>query len=182
MLAQLVLYRCNASALEGARDDRAGSAGGVLRFRVRPVDGRDVVPVDDDGMPAEGRHARGIRIEIVAEHRLPGLSEAIDVDDGCQVVQATPAGVLEGFPHRPLGHLGVAAQHPHPVREFVEFLGGQGDSDADGKALTQRSRRDVGRGHPWGRVPFESAVEPSVGAELRLVDRAGRMQHRVVEG
>ena len=116
VLARLVLDRLHALALLGARDDRRRPAGGVLGLGVGGLDLVHVVAVDRDRLPAERLDPAHVAVDVPAEHRLARLPEPVDVDDRGQVVEALPAGVLERLPHRALGHLRVAAQHPHAIR------------------------------------------------------------------
>ena len=118
---------------------------------------------------------------VPAEHRLAGLAEPVDVDDRDDVVQALPAGVLEGLPHRALGHLGVAAQAPDAVGQLVEAARGHRDADGDRQALAERARRHVGRRDPRRRVALQPRVELAEGEELLVVDRARGLEDRVVQ-
>ena len=113
MPARLVLDRLDALALDRPRDHHRRFAGRAGRLRVRTVDRLDVVSVDLDRLPAERVRSIAIRVEIPADHRLAALAEPVDVDDRRQVVELVVRRVLECFPHRALGHLAVAAQHPH---------------------------------------------------------------------
>ena len=104
------------------------------------VDRLHVVAVDLDRMPAEGLGPLRVRVEIPAVHRLAALAEPVHVDDRDQVVELLVPGVLERLPHRALGHLAVAAQHPDPVREPVEPLARERDPDAVRQAPGRASR------------------------------------------
>ena len=113
------------------------------RVREGRVDRVEVVPVDLERVPAERLGARDVRVEIPADHRLAALAEAVHVDDRREVVELEVRGVLERLPHRALGHLAVAAEHPHAVRDAVEVLAGERHADADRQALAERAGRDV---------------------------------------
>ena len=141
--ALLVLDGLHALALDRLGDDHRRLPLGRDRLCVRRVDRLDVVPVDLDRVPAEGLGPLRVGVEIPAVHRLAALAEPVDVDDRRQVVELLVGGVLEGLPHRALGHLAVAAQHPDPVRKLVEPLAGERDADREGKALAERAGRDV---------------------------------------
>ena len=80
-------------------------------------------------VPTAGARARRQRGGVPAVHGRAALTEAVDVDDRDQVFQARVAGVLEGLPHRSLGELGVAAEHPDPQLGVLEPLGRKGDAD-----------------------------------------------------
>src|SRR5207248_1236234 len=79
------------------------------------VDGGDVVAVADDRVPAEGPGPLGVGVEVPAVHGLARLAQAVDVDDGGDVVEAVVGGVLERLPDGALGDLRVAAQHRHEI-------------------------------------------------------------------
>ena len=157
VLAGLVLDRLDALALLGLGDDRDRLADGVLGLGVGGLDRLDVVAVDRDRLPAERLDAADVAVEVPAEHRLARLAEAVDVDDRGDVVELLPAGVLEGLPHRALGHLGVAAQHPHAVGQLVQRAAGHRHADADRQALAERAGGDVGRRDARRRVTLAGA-------------------------
>jgi hypothetical protein len=96
VLARLILDGPDALALLGAGEDRGRPSARGFRLRVRGLDRIDVVAVDLDRVPAERVQARGVAVEVPAQHRLAGLAEPVDVDDRDEVVQVLPGGVLEG--------------------------------------------------------------------------------------
>ena len=179
MLARLVGHRLDAVALLGPSDDHGRMAGRLGGADQRPVNGCHVMAVDLDRLPAEGLGPAPVRIEVPAVHRLAGLAEAVHVDDGGKIVQPMEARVLEGLPHRALGHLRVAAQAPDAVREPVELLPGQGDADGDRQPLAKRSGRDVDPRQNGRRVAFDARAEATEGEHLVVADRARRLVHRV---
>ena len=135
--------------------------------------------VDLDRAPAEGAGAGGVGGGVPAEHRLAALAEAVDVDDRDEVVQAGVRGARERLPHRALGELAVAGEHPDAVGQAVERLAGERDADADGQSEAERAGGDV---DPWQarrRVALEPAVEPAVAEQLLVGDRAGGAVERV---
>ena len=77
-----------------------------------------------DRVPSDGFEPTGVVIEIPSVHRLTGLTQAIDVQDSCQIIQPTLRRVLERFPHAAFRELGIAGQHPHAVRQSIESLAG----------------------------------------------------------
>ena len=83
-------------------------------------------------------------------HGLAPLAEPVDVDERDQVVQLRPAGVLDGLPHRALGHLRVTAQHPHAVGQPVEvapvyvFLASNESSYITGEVIGATGGRPLG--------------------------------------
>ena len=101
------------------------------------------MPVDLERVPAERLGARDVPVEIPADHRLAALAEAVHVDDRGEVVELEVRGVLERLPHRPFGHLAVAAEHPHAVSDAVEVLARDCHADTDGKALAEGAGGDV---------------------------------------
>ncbi len=181
VLAGLVLDGLDALALHRLRDDDRGAAGRGRRGGVGRLDRLDVVAVDRQRLPAEGLGARDVAVEVPSDHRLARLAEPVDVDDRGQVVQAGVRRVLEGLPHRALGHLGVAAQAPHPVGQAVEPLAGQRHADRDRQALAERAGGDVGGRDPRRRVAFEPRVEPAEREQLGVVDDPRGLEHRVVQ-
>jgi len=56
-------------------------------------------------------------------------------------------GVLYGFPHRPLGHLAVAAEHPYTVRDPVQVFRpvADGDHGSLGPGASPRSSAHGGK-------------------------------------
>ena len=93
-----------------------------------------------------------------------------------------PAGVLERLPHRALGHLGVAAQAPTRGRAAGRArLPAIATPTADRQALAERAGGHVGRRDPRGRVALEPRAELAERQQLLVVDRARRLEHRVVQ-
>jgi hypothetical protein len=137
------------------------------------------VPVDLDRVPAEGLGALRVRVEVPAVHRLAALPEAVYVDDRDQVVELLVPRVLEGLPHRALGHLAVAAEHPRAVRQPVEPLPRERDAHAVREPLAQRAGRHVHPGQHGSRVPFEPAPELAEREQLLDRDRARGLVQRV---
>ena len=158
---------------------RVGSSDCSERLGVGVVDLFGVVAVDLDRVPAEGLGAGGVVLAVPAVHRLPGLAEAVHVEDGCEVVELVVGGVLEGLPHRALGHLGVAAEHPDPVGKFVQVLAGECYADAYRQSLAEGARCHVDPWYLGRRVALQAAVERAEGQELLVGDRARRLVHRV---
>ena len=165
--------------LLGAGDDDRGATGRAGGLRQRLVDLGNVMAVDLDRLPAEATRPVGVGVQVPAVHRLAGLAEPIDVDDGRQVVQLPEAGGLERLPHRALGHLRVAAQAPDVVGQPVEVLSGVRDADRDRQALAQRAGGHVHPGQDWRRMPLDPAPQLAEGEHLLVTDGAGRLEHRV---
>ena len=112
-------------------------------------------------------------------HGRAALAEPVDVDDRDQVVEAGVAGLLEGLPHRALGQLGVAAEHPDPEVGALEPLAGERDPDRDRQALAERAGGDVDPGDLRRRVALQARAELAEGEQLLVVDRAGHLVHAV---
>ena len=145
------------------------------------VDRVVVVAVDRDRVPAERLGAADVGVEVPADHRLAGLAEPVDVDDRRQVVELLVRGVLEGLPHRALGHLGVAAQAVGAERQAVEPLAGQRDADRDRQALAERPGGHVDPRDDRHGVALELRAELAEAEQVLVRDRARRLQHRVVQ-
>ena len=159
--ALVVLDRGHALALQRSREDRRRLAGLRLGLRVRAVDLLDVVAVDLDRVPAERAGPLGEDGRVPADHRLAALAEPVDVDDRGEVVERVVRGVLERLPDRALGHLAVAAEHPHAVGQPVEVLAGDRHPDADRQPLAERAGGDVHpREHAASGAPRARAERP----------------------
>ena len=149
-------------------------------WRERLVDRAEVVAVDGDGAAAERLDPPGVRVQVPAQLGRAALAEPVDVDDRGQVGQPVVGRLVERLPHRALGHLAVAAQHPHPVRQLVEVLAGQRDADAVGQPLAQRAGGDVDPRQHRGGVALQRRAESPVAVHQLLVgDDARRLEHRV---
>ena len=177
--ALLVLDRLHALALDRLGDDHGRRPVVASASRVgRSIASTSWPSISIACQPNASRPLR-VRVEIPAVHRLAALAEPVDVDDRGQVVELLVAGVLEGLPHRALGHLAVAAQHPDPVRELVEALAGERDADADragpGRASRWRRRPTAGPGSDAPRAGCRTSERQ----QLLVGDRAGRLVHRV---
>ena len=134
------------------------------------VDRVEVVAVELDRVPAERLRSRDVRVEIPADHRLAALAEPVDVDDRREVVELEVRGVLERLPHRALGHLAVAAEHPHAARQALEVLRRKRHADADREALTERAGCDVDPRDGGCRVALEHAAERPVLEDVLVGD------------
>ena len=178
MLVGLVLDRGDAGALLGAGEDHRRAVG-LERLRIGRVDRLEVVAVDLLHVPVAGRGARRQRGGVPLVHGRAALAEPVDVDDRDQVVEAGVAGLLEGLPHRALGELGVAAEHPDAEVGALEPLAGERDADRDRQALAERAGGDVDPGDLRRRVALQARAELAEGEQLLVVDRAGHLVHAV---
>ena len=77
---------------------------------IRGEQGVDVMPVDDDRVPAEGAPAAGELLQIVSELRGAALAETVDVGDRADRVELEELAHLRRFPDRALGRFAVAHQ------------------------------------------------------------------------
>ena len=179
--AVLVLDFGETLALDRPGDDHGRLFGVRQRLAVRPVDGAEVVAVDDDRVAAERLHAAAVGVEVPTELRLAALAEAVDVPDGGQVGRLVVRRLVECLPDRSLGELGVAAQDPHVERQLVEVLARDRHTDADGQALAERAGGDVDPRDRRGRVALQARAELAVSHELLVADRADGLEHRVAE-
>jgi hypothetical protein len=114
-------------------------------------------------------------------HGLAPLSQAVDIDDHHEVVQALHAGMLDGLPDRSLGHLGIAAQRPHPVGQPIQLSRAQCDARGDRHSLTERTGRHVDPGQLRRGVSLQPGTELAEGQKLLVGDGAGGGEHRVDE-
>jgi hypothetical protein len=179
--AFFVLDSLHALALHCLGDDHRRAPLGGGRLGVGAVDRLDVVSVDRDRVPAERLRTRDVRVEVPAVHRLAALAEPVDVDDRGQVVEPAVSRMLERLPHRALGHLAVAAEHPDAVREPVEALAGEGDADAVREALSERAGGDVDPRDFRSRVALEPTAERAEREQLLVPDRPCGLEDRIEE-
>ena len=126
--------------LIGVGDDRRWACPWWRRPRSkRLADGAEVVPVDLDGVPAEGAPLVGQRRDI---HDV--LHEAVEldpvvVDDRDHVVDLVEGARHGRFPDLPFLDLAVAQHHVRAVRPAVEAVG-ESHADAERKAFARASR------------------------------------------
>jgi len=180
VLVGLVLDRGDARALLGAGEDH-GRAVGPERLCIGLVDCLEIVAVDLLHVPAAGLGAGRQRGGVPLVHGRAALAEPVDVDDGNEVVEAGVPRLLEGLPHRSLGELGVAAEHPDPEVRGLQPGAGERDSDRDRQPLAERAGGDVDPGDLRGRMTLQARAEFAEGEELLVVDRAGHLVHAVEE-
>ena len=155
-------------------------ADGLAGRGQRVVDGGQVVAVDDQRAGSERPGTAGPRIQVPAEVGRTALAEPVDVDDDDQVGELVVRGLVQRFPDRAFGQLAVAAQHPDPVRQPVQALAGQRDSDTVGQPLTERAGGDVHPGQHRSGMTLQALPEAAVaGHELLLGDDASGLEHRV---
>jgi hypothetical protein len=165
-------------ALDRPGHERHGLLGRGPRLGIGLVDQPQVVAVDVDRVPAEGADPGRERARVAAGHGGAALPLAVGVDDRDQVAETVVAGAFERLPHRPLGQLTVAAQHPDPRRAPPE-PGPQGHADRHRQALAERPGGHVHPGQARRRVPFEPAARPAEGEQLVVGDGPGRLEHSV---
>ena len=181
MEAILVLHGRDALPLHRARDENRRRSRRRDGLTQRIVDRVEVVAVERDRVPAECLRAGDVRVEIPPDHRLATLTEPVDVDDRREVVEPEVRRVLERLPHRALGHLAVAAEHPYAARQMLEVLRGERHPDADRKSLTERAGRDVDPRDARCRMAFEHARVLAVVEDVLVGDDACRAVDRVEE-
>ena len=137
--------------------------------------------VDLDRVPAERRGIAGVEVEVPLVASRAGLAQSVDVDDRGQSVESVERSLGDRLPHGALGHLRIAAQDPGSIRQPIELLAGERDTDPDRQALAERAGGDVGPRQDGRRVAFQPAAAPAVGHQLLLVDRADGLEDRVVQ-
>ena len=172
VVAVLVLHGRDALPLHRPRDENRRLPRRRDGLTERGVDRVEVMAVERDRVPPESLRAGDVRVEVPAHHRLATLPEPVDVDDRREVVEPEMRGVLERLPHRALGHLAVAAQHPHTARQALEVLRGERHPDADRETLTERARCDVDPGDGRCRMALEHASECPVLEDVFVGDGA----------
>ena len=179
-----VLDLGEAAALDGpGQDDGRLVAGDVARLGHGPVDLGHVVAVDGEDAGAERRRPAAVGLHIPGQLGRAALPEPVDIHHGDQVRELVVRGLVEGLPDRPLGHLAVTAQHPHPERRLVEVLAGQRDPDGVGESLAKRAGRHVDPGQHRGRVTLQPGSQAAVtGHELVVTDDPYRLVDRVEQG
>ena len=164
MPVRLAGEEADALALERARQDHGGLAGGAARLGQRPEDLRHVVAVDGDGVPAEGLPAPLERGQVVFELGAAALAERVDVGDADQVVEREVLPGGGSFPHRPLGAFAVAHEHVGAV-VGLQAARVQGAADAGAESLAERPGGDVDERQARRRVALE------IGGELAEVEQ-----------
>ena len=179
-----VLDLGEAAALASAgQDDGRLLSGQVARLSDGLVDRGDVVAVDDEYPGAERGGPAAVGVQVPGKLGGTALAEAVHVDDGDEVGQLVVRGLVERLPHRPFGHLAVAAQDPDPVRQFVQVLACQRDADAVGQALSEGSGRHVHPRQDRGGMTFQPRSEPAVaGHQLLVGDDPDRLVDRIKQG
>ena len=170
MPAVLALDRLDPFALDRAGDDRGGTALRGARGCERVEQRLDIVPVDDDRVPAERVPAPLDLRHVVIELCRTALAQTVDVDDGAQVVELVELRDVRRFPHRTFSDLAVAEERIRPV---VGLDAPRVQRDADGRThpLSKGSRGDVHERESWRRMSFQIRVHP---AQLRAVFHAER--------
>ena len=118
----------------------------------------DVVPVDDERVPAERVPARGNLVHLVLELRVAALAERVDVNDAAEVVELVVERDVSRFPDRTFGHLAVAEEHVGAV-VGSDTARIERRADRRANALAERPGRDVDKRQPRRRVAFEVGVQ-----------------------
>ena len=87
--------------------------------------------VDHRRPAAERFHPRLVGVGVPLQLGRSSLAEAVDIEDGGQVVQPVERGLVEGLPDRALGQFAVAAECPDMVGELVEVTARQRHTNRD---------------------------------------------------
>src|SRR5205823_11121418 len=77
----------DAFALEGAGQNHRRLPSHATRLFERIEDFRQVVPIDDDRVPAEGTPLHGVRLHVVVPDRWTALPQTVDVGDAAQRIE-----------------------------------------------------------------------------------------------
>ena len=164
MPAVFALDRLDPFALDRAGDDRGRTALRRARGCERVEQRLDIVPVDDDRVPAERVPAPLDLRHVVIELCRTALAQTVDVDDGAQIVELVELRDVRRFPHRTFSDLAVAEERIRPV---VGLDAPRVQRDADGRThpLSKGSRGDVHERESWRRMSFQIRVHP---AQLEL--------------
>ena len=140
-----------------------------------------VMAVHPDGVPAEGGE---LVIQGIGGHDVGGAAvdlEAVDVDDGAQVVQLVLGGGHEGLPNLALLNLAVPHQGVHPVVPAVH-LPRQGHAHGGGDALAQGAGGHVHPGDVHLRVAGHGTVNAAEHLQFLLREEAPEGQIGVEGG
>ncbi len=140
--------------------------------------GRDVVAVDDDGVPAEGAPAVGERLHVVPPHRRAALAERVDVGEAAEVVEVIMLRDVGRFPDGAFGRFAVAQQHVGAVLR-LDPAGVQRDPDRGTDALSERAGGDVDERQPGRRMAFEVRPERAELQQFAAIEDAGLRPRRV---
>ena len=172
MPAVLVLDRCDAFALERASENHRRPSARRARGCKGVKQRLNVVPVDDDGVPAEaGPTPLELRHVVIELGRLT-LPQAVDIDNGAEIVEVVVRREVRRFPDRAFRHLAVSEQRvrpvvgPNPARV-------QRRSDRGADSLAERARGDVGERQARRRVPFEVRVDAPELQQLLAREQSG---------
>src|SRR6185312_16505439 len=88
-----------------------------------------------------------------------GLTQAIDVDDGAEIVEAFERRPLGRLPDRAFCGFAIAHQNENPLSRMVESFRFESHPDADGQALTERTGGDVHKRQQGSGVPLQVRVD-----------------------
>ena len=177
--AGLVLHHGRSLALGGIGHDQGGLAlHGFCAIKCR-VHGVDVVAVDADDIPSEGRKAR---LHGILVHDLLGGAgdlQAVAVHHGAQVVQLVLGGAHGALPDGALGQLAVAHHHIGAGGPLVHLLG-QRHADRHRQPVAQGTGIHLDAGQLVVRMADEFAAKLAVLFD-DLFDREEALlgQHRV---
>src|SRR3989442_14534966 len=76
---------------------------------------RQLVAVDDDGVPAERAPPSGELLHVVIPHGRATLPQSVDVGDAPPVIEVVRGADVARLPHGAFGGLAVAEQHVRAV-------------------------------------------------------------------
>ncbi len=161
----------------GEDDHRAVSFGSLGQDLVNRG---DVMPVDHECPAAERLDPTGVGVEVPAELGCATLTEAVDIHDRRQIRQLVVSRLVQRLPDRTLGHLTVAAQHPHPVGKSVKESPGECHADRVRQPLPERSGRHVDPGQNRRRMTLQALAETAVsGHQFMIGNHADSLEHRI---
>ena len=122
MPACLIFHERDALALDGLRKDHGRLALDGRRFREGSLDAVEIMAVDRNDVAAERFELLVLRFGRHDVRRLAVDLEAVDVDDGAEVVEFILRGRHHCFPYLAFRDLAVAEDRVDTVILFVDLL------------------------------------------------------------
>lgn len=80
------------------------------------------MPVNNNSVHSESFEPIFIDLEVMSVHGVAGLTDSIDINKDCKVVQLVVTGKCCSLPYTPFSYLAVTADAINPVVDLVEIL------------------------------------------------------------